>query len=376
MTLLKNKKHPPIFWIGILILMGLGAEVTLRLLKIPGTSYGNWVPPVYQPHPTIGYTFIPNIEATYSHYFEWETTIKANSEGWRDNEHLLEKPSGSYRIACIGDSYTVNLEVPMEENYPKTLERILNKEVSPRIEVLNFSADGTGTEAHYMMFKDYALKYKPDMVIHSFHDTDIVDVRNGKLYRQSYKNMIIQYLTEDELKRGQAYIDKMFNQGWGPLKHFFLRNSYLSRVVLHSFGARWRQQYMVYANRGNISYTRKEAKEARKKTKRLIRKFKALADENQISYVMVFLHYEDAIRGHDRYRVKKRIKGLLEELRITYLDTYEPFRQAVDKRKLYWKYDPHITEEGCKLIAETVSDFLLQNNFLPSGILEESSSGR
>ncbi len=360
--MLKNKKRPPVFWLGILILLVLGAEITLRLLKIPGLSYGNWVPPVYQPHPTIGYTFIPNIEATYSHFFEWETTIKTNSEGWRDNEHSIEKPKGTYRIACIGDSYTVNLEVQMEDNYPKTLERILKKEVSPKIEVLNFSADGTGTEAHYLMFKDYALKYKPDMVIHSVHDTDVEDVRAGTLYRQSYKNMIIQYKTEDDLKRGKADIDKMFNQGLAPLKHFLLRNSHLSRVVLRFFGVPWRNKYMVYSHTWNPPYNYTAAQD---KTRRLIREFKALADENQISYVMVFLHYEDAIRGKDLYNVKGMIKKrFLDELGITHLDTYQPFKQAIDKRKLYWEYDPHITEEGCKLIAETVSDFLLENKLL------------
>lgn len=366
MTLLINKKRPPIFWIGILILLVLGAEVTLRLLKIPGSSYGNWVPPIYQPHPTIGYTFIPNIEATYTHFFEWETTIKTNSEGWRDNEHTIEKPSGTYRIACIGDSYTVNLEVEMEDNYPKTLERILNKKASPKIEILNFSADGTGTEAHYLMFKEYALKYKPDMVIHSVHDTDVEDVRAGKLYRQSYKNMIIQYRTEDELKKGRTNIDKKFYRGWAPVKHFFLRNSYLSRVVLHLFGGKWRQKYMIYSHSRRPPY---DYKYAQNKTRGLIRKFKALADENQIRYVMVILHYEGAIRGKDSYRVMDMIRRrFLEELQITYIDTLESFKQAIDKRKLYWKYDPHITEEGCKLIAETVADFLLKNKLLSSDI--------
>jgi hypothetical protein len=362
MTTLSTKKRKVVLGLGIILLLALGAEVALRLLKIPETFYGGWLPVVYQPHPAIGYTFIPNVEAVYHRYFEWETRIKANAEGWRDYEYPHNKPAGTFRIACIGDSYTVNLEVPMEQNYPKTLERILRKRVSPAIEVLNFSVDGTGTDAHYIMFRDYALKYQPDLVIHSFHDTDIKDVQMGRLYRQGYKNMIIQYRTADELKRGQAQVDRLFYQGLAPLIHTVLRYSYLSRVVLYPLGVRWPRDYMIYANSGEPRYTPEEALE---KTKQLVRQFKTLADEHQIAYMMVFLHYEDTIRqGHNPY--PQMLRDVLTEQGITYLDTYDAFKQAVDKRQLYWKYDPHITEEGCRLIAEVVADFLQQNRLIGS----------
>jgi hypothetical protein len=358
---LAEKKRIFTFLIVILIFLTLSVETGLRWLKLPYTSYGNWLPIIYQPHQTIGYIFVQGIEATYHRYFEWETEIKANAEGWRDYDYPHEKSRDTFRIACIGDSYTVNLEVPMDKNYPKTLEQILQKRHSPKIEVMNFSIDGTGTDSHYLMFREFALKYKPDMVIHSFHDSDIKDIQRGIIYRQGYKKMIIQYQTLDELKRGKTMIDDWFYRGLAPLKHFLLGNSYFFRFFFRVLGITWPDHYILYAYRENkkTPYTYKGAVE---KTKKLLKKFKALADENQINYLMVFLHYEDIIRhGGNPLNI---LRDFLEEQKMTYLDTYEPFKQAVDKRELYWKYDAHITEEGCRLIAENVADFLQQNNLL------------
>ncbi len=344
-----------------LLISALAGEIALRIIKIPCTSYGDWLPVIYQYNKDIGYMFIPNVNAVYKRYYEWETNVKANKEGWRDDEHTIEKPADTFRIACIGDSYTVNLEVQMNENYPKRLEQILKESVSPNIEILNFSIDGTTTGAHYVMLTDYALKYKPDMIIHSFHDSDIRDIRIGKYYRQGYKNMIIQYQTQAELEESKQIIDSQFYNGWAPLKHYILKNSYLSRVLFYLMGIKWPHSYMIDIHPAKMILTEEQAYD---KAGKLIKDFKAAADKLNIPYVIAFLHYEDAIRqeGHNPYLSK--LKDVIDENNIYYVETYQVFKDNVDKKKLYWKYDAHITPEGCNLIAQTVADYLKQNNLL------------
>src|SRR3989339_352779 len=67
---------------------------------------------------------------------------KANSQGLRDYEYGLKKPGNSIRIAAVGDSTTFGSGVNLEDTYVKQLEKILNKNCSKKIEVINFGAGG------------------------------------------------------------------------------------------------------------------------------------------------------------------------------------------------------------------------------------------
>jgi lysophospholipase L1-like esterase len=335
-------------------------EFFLRLIKLPHLSYEGWLPPIYQYHEEKGFNLIPNSGGFYKRYYEWNTKIKINSNGWNDYEYPLVKKAGTFRIACIGDSFTLNIEVPIEKNYPKTLERLLKQQVSNNIEVLNFSLDGTGPEAHYIMFRDYALKYQPDMVIHNFHSNDIRDVQMGKYYRQSYKNMVIQYQLPEELERGKAKVDKLFSRRLGFSKHGILKYSYLSRLLLKLRGGKWPNDYMIFAHSYEPKSTYKDAVE---KTKNITMEFKELADKHQVSYLKVFLYDKEALY-YDEGPTLKKLRDFLITQNIPYFDTHEAFKQAHHKQKLYWKYDTHLTEEGCRLIAESVSNFLQQKRFI------------
>ena len=145
------------------ILSLLLAELALRVVypaDFPRTSLLD---------PTLGWRPWPGASGWYAG--EGGGFVSINSEGFRDVEHSLDKPPGTYRIAVLGDSMTEGREVNLDETYWKRLETLLGAcpgFANEKVEVLNYAVNGYGTAQEYLSLKEYALKHHPDLVLLAF----------------------------------------------------------------------------------------------------------------------------------------------------------------------------------------------------------------
>jgi lysophospholipase L1-like esterase len=127
----------------------------------------------YSPNPAIGYEPVPNFEYEGSDLMFYEFRGKTNSLGFRDREHSPAKPDGVYRIAVLGDSVTMGLQIQNREDlFPEVLQRELET-AGHRIEVLNFGVSGYNTQQEVAIFLEKGLEYRPDLVLvqYSLNDT-------------------------------------------------------------------------------------------------------------------------------------------------------------------------------------------------------------
>src|SRR5437899_2657596 len=97
----------------------LAVEIALRLL---GYRYNG---STYTADPVLGWALRPGSSA-------WEVEegvawSKINSHGFRDRERTVNKPSGVYRIAVLGDSYTEARQVDMDKTFTSLAEAELNR---------------------------------------------------------------------------------------------------------------------------------------------------------------------------------------------------------------------------------------------------------
>ncbi|HEO72079.1 MAG TPA: SGNH/GDSL hydrolase family protein, partial [Candidatus Hydrogenedentes bacterium] len=94
-----------------------------------------------------------------------ESESWTNSHGFRDEEVVLPKPEGVYRIVCIGGSTTVG--GPRNDlTYPNMLEQKLRAYFDTNaIEVVNCGVDGLSVTGAWRRFDDY-LALEPDLVVH------------------------------------------------------------------------------------------------------------------------------------------------------------------------------------------------------------------
>jgi hypothetical protein len=171
-----GKKLKTILKTGALVLLGcfLLAEIGLR---IAGFTYTRW----YIPDDYTGSRHNPGVEDWYRD--EGNAFVKINSQGMRDRERAVVKPPDVVRIAVLGDSYGEAFQVPMEETFWSVLEEEANR-CKPfggkKVEVLNFSCGGYGTDQEFLALQHRAWQYSPDIVLVAFNTAkDVID--NSKI---------------------------------------------------------------------------------------------------------------------------------------------------------------------------------------------------
>lgn len=90
--------------------------------------------------------------------------FQTNSLGFRDQERIVPKPEGVFRILCLGGSTTQEGDTN-ETTYPALLEAKLKAAFPDRvIEVVNAGIPGIATPLHLLRLSDY-LDLQPDLVV-------------------------------------------------------------------------------------------------------------------------------------------------------------------------------------------------------------------
>ncbi len=115
---------------------------------------------LFEYHPVIGYHFIPGLKMRLDHE-GGGYLLRANSTGFRsEREYTKEKTPGKFRILLFGDSFTAGDGVSNKYRYSDLLETLL-----PGTEVYNFALPGTGTDQHYLIWREIAQQFEHDLVI-------------------------------------------------------------------------------------------------------------------------------------------------------------------------------------------------------------------
>ena len=151
-----------LFSLSTLLTIGIG-EISLRLLDVSNEikTDVNWMAKNYT----------------------------VNSWGHRsDQEYMLEKPEGKFRVLVLGDSMTAGLGIKNVKNtYPKKLEYYLNKKLEvPKFEIINTGHPAWSTDNELFDLFANGFKFQPDMVILGYFHNDINDFRDSDSPRADF----------------------------------------------------------------------------------------------------------------------------------------------------------------------------------------------
>ncbi|MCD4686685.1 MAG: hypothetical protein K8S97_12185 [Anaerolineae bacterium] len=152
-------------------LIEIGGRVALGFAPLPGWAQD------FNAH--VGYELRPDEEYTYaSTNGEFETRVVHNNRGLHDVDHTLAKPDNTFRVLILSDSYGQAREVPLEQNFARQLETLLNTSAPEGItvEVINAGYFGLGTTQEYLYYIKEGRRYDPDLVLLGFYvGNDVVD---------------------------------------------------------------------------------------------------------------------------------------------------------------------------------------------------------
>jgi hypothetical protein len=96
---------------------------------------------------------------------EFSCSYVINDQGFRDR-HYGKKAGSTYRILCVGDSFTLGHGVSRDEAYPKALEALLAAHsLNKRVEVINGAQGAYGVWQQIILLQEKGFALEPDLVI-------------------------------------------------------------------------------------------------------------------------------------------------------------------------------------------------------------------
>ncbi len=179
-----------------LLLLSAGVAVALLLaevaLRVSGFSHFN----PYIADTEVGFSLRPNAEGWWRK--EGVTYVRINGQGMRDREHTIAKPTGTVRIAVLGDSFAEAFQVPMEKTFWAVMEQRLSQCAAPgmKVEVLNFGVSGFSTARELILLRQRVWQYSPDIVL--LLVTTRNDVRDNSRALDPYANAALPYFVYRE----------------------------------------------------------------------------------------------------------------------------------------------------------------------------------
>lgn len=193
MTMAFRYSGPLLMVVSILLCVIL-LEAALRLVQpfhydqIPSEPFGE----LFSGYPMkkdYSFTFVGNLVLLPP------SKIRINSIGLRDHDYPVQKPRGTQRILCLGDSLTFGQGVDLEDTFAKILERRYAGE-HLKVEVLNFGVPGYGTLDELRLMEEVGFSYQPDIVLLTMLGSDYKNVYGW--------NATLAAKAQSELNKGSA----------------------------------------------------------------------------------------------------------------------------------------------------------------------------
>ena len=118
---------------------------------------------LFMQDPRIGHRLRPG-ERTHYSTPEFAADIAINSDGVR-GEELGPKPPGERRIAILGDSLVLSVQVDLATTFCAQLERHLNASATTRTRVINGGVQGYGPVEELLFYRHVVSRLHPDIVL-------------------------------------------------------------------------------------------------------------------------------------------------------------------------------------------------------------------
>lgn len=201
----------------------------------------------------------PNIEINDPGNSYWQGAV-SNSLGFRSPEFTLEKPAGTTRIVCFGDSSTFGIGARMEDTWPFQLDEQLNSSFelsatdnsrsaasSPRFQVINAGVPGYTSHQGLQHMRQELDRLQPDIVFASYANNDFWTWDNqtdaehaNRLQRFSIRQTMLRSRAVQLLNEAVHPPKQPSSQEWAASatnSYFIPNDNWTQRVPLDAFRA-------------------------------------------------------------------------------------------------------------------------------------------
>jgi lysophospholipase L1-like esterase len=332
--------------IGVVLAIG-ALEIVVRLTGLAPrvrTDYGGNVHDA-----VIAYRRRPGATFRIRSPGEYDAECKHNSLGFRDTEHELVKPQGTFRIVALGDSFTYGGGAEYDETYTARTERALNLRTGnhPRIEIVNL-----GLPCHFpllerLTLEHYGLQFSPDLVTVAVLPNDVLDTEAG---------------LEAVCVSDEGYLVSCAALWWGEAGVRVLVHSAVARMLL----AWWIRRSHVPIESGDSPYRDEGPYEAAwRKLEGELARMQELARRAGAGFALIFIPQHPPWTDSRNSYTEERLVRWSAANDAPFISTLPALRTAESGVPLYWKIDGHATPAGYEVIANAIVARLSERGFVP-----------
>lgn len=177
-----SREHPASAWARRLLSVALStglalgmAELAFRLIRLKRLTIPAGIEDPHYHHrlkPNTSYHFTSS---------EFDVTVQTNRYGLRGPDPVVPKPSGTFRVLMLGDSYTFGFPVKDEETFCQLIQQGLVAR-GERVEIVNGGVSGYSPTLEYVSLRDQFLTFDPDLVILWY---DLGDVQEDAWFQKN-----------------------------------------------------------------------------------------------------------------------------------------------------------------------------------------------
>lgn len=271
----------------------------------------------------------PNIRTRFR-----KVILETNSQGLRDREYSIKKPARTFRVAVIGDSFTMPSGVTIEDAYHTLLEERLNAQSDTfRYEFINFGTDGYSLRDYLLQLQHIVPPYEPDLVLIGFMPGN--DTQKILPSRQEYIVPASNFW---------AYLLAVVRYGKNAI-HPQVRNSW-NAPKLDGISPNPRDEMIAE----NEPYLRE-----------MFAKIATETTAKGIPVIVANLEYKT---------VHPKLLSLLQKITaehgMSFTDTSVHFKGIDPLSLIIYRADGHANAKANRIFADVIYNGLIQNNLLPS----------
>ena len=274
------------------------------------------------PHLEVMYELKPNV----GEYFKM-AWFETNSQGLRDKEYAFEKPEDTFRIAVVGDSFTMPAGVRIEDAFHSILEDRLNEESEEkRYEFINFAIGGYGLRNYRGVIENRVEPYDPDLLLIGFcADNDHEPLPSGR-FSKPY--------------RVKAEAHPFY-------KSFVLRKI---RQIRRAREKEERQSERLADESGEVSVLSEEEEEH---VTEMFSDFARFGKEHSIPVVVAYL-----ANGPVDPRFRERVGEIAAETDLSFVDASIPLEGVDPSDYRLFDIDSHPNDRANRVFADRIYDQL------------------
>ena len=282
-----------------------------------------------------------------------------NSAGFVDEERAKEKPSGTKRIIVLGNSFSQANQVDDDKDFTSVLQAKLRSE-GYSYEVLNFGIRGMSVTQQYLTLREYALAYRPDIVIFAtsfFNDVaDNVPQLGTPVHPFIlFENGVERFTPPHNPAQGfpWSFLRNHFHvYRWAVQKYFLVKSNiknFTSRDIEDVVAEREQTPLVFFETYSEKAQARSEWQEAWRISEEMLKRSKKISEEAGADFVLFMIPNRVEVYSDDWKKLLNQSAQKFPQLKNKSYDLTLPYQQAA-----------HIGENIGTLPVDPHDEFLLR----------------